>query len=65
MKDIISIIMSFNLSNEDMFWLAVLVLCIILLGVTETIYRTVAEYKITKTKDKEGNEVTIVSRIKK
>ena len=27
MKDIISIIMSFNLSNEDMFWLAVLLYC--------------------------------------
>lgn len=65
MKEIVNIIMSFGLSNEDMFWLAVLVLCIILLGVTETIYRTVAEYKIIKTKDKNGNDVTIISRIKK
>ena len=65
MKEIISIIMSFGLSNEETFWLAVLVICLILWGVTETIYRSIPEYKITKTKDEKGNEVTIVSRIKK
>ena len=65
MKEIVSIIMSLGLSNEETFWLVVLVLCFMLWGVTETIYRTVPEYKITKTKDKDENEVTTVSRIKK
>lgn len=65
MKEIVSIIMSLGLSNEETFWLVVLVLCFMLWGITETIYRTVPEHKITKTKDKKGNEVIIVSRIKK
>ncbi len=65
MKDILNIIMSLNLSNEETFWLVVLLLCVVLWGITETIYRTVPEYKITKTKDEKGNDVTIVSRIKK
>lgn len=65
MKEIVSIIMSLGLSNEETFWLVVLVLCCMLLGITETVIRTVPEYKITKTKDKNENEVTIVSRIKK
>lgn len=65
MKEIVSIIMSLSLSNEDVFWLVVLVLCLVLLGVVETIYRTEPEQIITKTKDKKGNEVIIVSRIKK
>lgn len=65
MKDIVNIIMSFGLSDEEMFWLGVLILCVILWGVVETLYRTIPEYKITKTKDKNGNDVTVVSRIKK
>lgn len=65
MKEIVNIIMSLGLSNEETFWLVVLVLCFMLWGVTETMYRTVPEYKIIKTKDKDENEVTIVSRIKK
>ena len=65
MKEIVNIIMSLGLSNEETFWLVVLVLCFMLWGVTETRFRTVPEYKITKTKDKNEIEVTIVSRIKK
>lgn len=65
MKEIISIIMSLGLSNEETFWLVVLALCLTLLGAAETIYRTIPEQIITKTKDKKGNEVIIVSRIKK
>ena len=65
MKEIVNIIMSLGLSNEETFWLVVLVLCVMLWGVTETRFRTVPEYKITKTKDKNEKEVTIVSRIKK
>lgn len=65
MKEIISIIMSLSLSNGDVFWLVVLFLCLILLAAEETIYRTIPEQIITKTKDKKGNEVIIVSRIKK
>lgn len=65
MNDILNIIMSFGLSNEDMFWLVILLICIMLGLITACMYRTEPEYKITKTKDKEGNEVTVVSRIKK
>ena len=57
--------MSLGLSNEEIFWLVVLLLCIVLRIITECMYRTEPEYKIAKTKDKKGNEVIIVSRIKK
>lgn len=65
MKDVVSIIMSLGLSNEEMFWLAVLLACIVVRLIVACIYRTEPEYKITKTKDKKGNEIIVVSRIKK
>lgn len=65
MKDVVNIIMSLGLSNEEMFWLVVLLVCIVIGLIVSCIYRTEPEYKIEKTKDKKGNEVIIVSRIKK
>lgn len=59
------IAMCLELSEEDLFWLAVLIVALFLWAIVQCLVRTEAEWISVTTKDEFGNEITIHSRIKK
>ncbi len=52
-------------NDLEPFWAYLLVSLLLLLGIIKAFYTRQPEWETRKTKDKDGNEVTIYSRIRK
>lgn len=64
LKEMVNLIL-YLFKDLEPFWAYLLVILLLLLGIVRAFYWRKPEWEAKKTKDKDGNEITIYSRIRK